>query len=194
MYVSERHEANMCGPLQTAYPTAFRAGILAIVHAFQSVAIPFIVYTDCKGVAKLVNDILDDLQVDPRHPHFDLLEKLQQLHSESKQRRVVRLMPAHMDETSNCNKRAKYLREGRKMEHIHGNVAADELAKMGAGTNNIADLKYFLYTIRESITRTVQNYYVDVWRAETQRREQQDIDNAIFDEEARQIQNIAGED
>ena len=88
----------------------------------------------------------------------------------------------------------KYIKEGGgTQKHIHGNVQADELAKQGAGTIDIKNYQYFLYTLRESVTRTVQDMMVDIWRSEKNYRVQQGIEQELLDEEAAII-NAMGEE
>ena len=165
-YVGKDHCANYYKPLDTSEPTTFRAELRAILHAFQCAAMPVLVRSDCKGACKLAQNILDGKGFDYRHPDKDILETIQWYAQNVNIQRIIRWMPAHLDEEDNHKKKAKYLKSGGTEEHILGNCAADALAKKGADVNIKDQEAYDRYVNRRALTRATQDFMVDVWRAE----------------------------
>jgi len=79
---------------------------------------------------------------------------------------IVRWMPAHLDEEANAKKLQKSLKAGGTQTHIDGNCAVDALAKDGANCVQIDQTRHAMYRLRAWLTKTMQNYLVDVWKAE----------------------------
>jgi hypothetical protein len=78
-------------------------------------------------------------------------------------------MPAHLDDEANAKKLRKFLKGGGTQTHIDGNCSVDALAKDGANCIQIDQTRHAMYRLRAWLTKTVQNYLVDVWRAEKER-------------------------
>ena len=65
---------------------------------FQHAACNILIRCDCKGVVQLVNKILNDEGYDSKHEDADILEAIQQIHNEVMGNRLIKWIPAHLDE------------------------------------------------------------------------------------------------
>jgi len=95
----------------------------------MTIACPFIVRTDCKGVFNLCNGIFNNRGYDHKHNDADLLHHIDALHKASPLKRIIEWMPAHLDEEANAKKLKKFLKGGGTQTHINGNCSVDSLAK-----------------------------------------------------------------
>jgi len=185
--VAPDHLANMSKPLNTMLPSVFRSELRAIMHAVQVCAIPTIVRSDCKSACSLVNKIYNGGGYDPRHPEADILAVIDGLKNKNC---IVRWMPAHLDEEDNAKKLKKFLKAGGTQAHINGNCSVDALAKDGANSIYIDKTRHDMYRLRAWLTKTMQNFLVDVWRCEKKRMYNADIIDPNIQSEAQNIKDI----
>ena len=104
-YFAPRHELNAKGPVDSRRPTTFRAELRAVYHIFQHAACDILIRCDCKGVVKLIDKILEGEGFDSTHEDADLLEAINNIHTTIAGRRIIKWIPAHLDEPKNAKKR-----------------------------------------------------------------------------------------
>jgi len=196
-FVAPGHPANVAKSLETSNPSVFRAELRALMHAIQVCATPIIIRTDCRAAYLLVQKIQNGEGYDVKHGEADILSVIANLKNDNC---IIKWMPAHLDEADNIVKRDKYLEAGGTQAHIDGNCGADELAKQGADSIKIDNQRHDMYMLRTWLTKTVQNFLVDVWRGEKLRMYGDNINDpndaleiqSILDIESIQLQ-AAGE-
>ena len=71
--------------------------------------------------------------------------------------------------------------------HINGNCAVDALAKDGDNCIQIDKTRHAMYRLRAWLTKTMQNYLVDVWKCEKIRMFDSDIIDPKMQLEAQNI-------
>jgi len=157
---------NVAKALETSNPSVFRAELRAIMHAIQVCATPIIIRTDCRAAFLLVQKIQNGEGFDPKHGEADILSMIANIKNDNC---IIRWMPAHLDEEDNVLKRDKYFESGGTQAHIEGNCGADALAKQGAESIAINKERHDMHFLRIWLTKTVQNFLVDIWKLEKSR-------------------------
>lgn len=144
MFIAPGHPANYYQKLQSDVQRIFRAELRAVVQVCKHVVVPTCIYSDCKGVVKIVQSPLEFGTFNPQHEDVDLLTYLAQLLADGGANIAIKWIPGHLDEATNHKKLRQYLDGGGTQAQVNGNLEADALAKKGANLHVVNQTRLYL--------------------------------------------------